>query len=95
MNDTTLAPTNILKAGLQTLHRANTHLRNANLPNSGIDQDSILKLAEAIHNIPRLLLDWKEDSLKEIRLEFGTFKQDSWPNGSGLDLLAIFDSQLK
>lgn len=90
-----LAPQNILKAALVTLERAILSLRNATYPGNELSQQAINDLADALHNIPKSLLNWDETKdLEEIRLFLKSFDRSLWPGESAPDLLAIFESEL-
>jgi hypothetical protein len=48
---------------------------------------------EAIHEVPRMLVDWERHDLAEVRMHLGTFQSSRWPGAP--NLVAYFDQKLK
>jgi hypothetical protein len=47
---------------------------------------------EAIHEVPRMLVDWDRHSLAEVRIHLGCFPASRWPGAP--DLVSYFDRKL-
>ncbi|MBN1588395.1 MAG: hypothetical protein JW888_02665 [Pirellulales bacterium] len=73
-----LAPEPILKAGLMTLHRATVIGRNwTYLPDVPVTM--VHDLMEAIHEVPSILMHWKEAySFEDIIFQLSKFDQQAW-----------------
>ena len=48
---------------------------------------------EAIHEVPRMVIDWDGHDLAEIRTHLGCFPASRWPGAP--DLVAYFDRKLE
>jgi len=53
----------------------------------------INEVMEAIHEIPRMLIDWERHNLADIRLHLSGFSASRWPGAP--DLVSHFDKRLK
>jgi hypothetical protein len=47
---------------------------------------------EAIHEIPRMLVDWDRHNLEEVKMHLGCFPAGRWPGAP--DLVKYFDQKL-
>ena len=88
----TLAPDPILRAGLDTVGWTCIFIRNQTI-RDGTPTKMINDAMEAIHAVPQMLTDWRENSLRDIRTHFGCFPATSWPGAP--DLVAYFEQRLK
>lgn len=86
-----LAPTSIMRAGLDTVSWACIYARNMSLSDR-FEQSAINELMEAIHEVPRMLMSWSPGRLREIRNHLGCFNFDRYPESP--DLVAYFDKRL-
>ena len=48
---------------------------------------------EAIHEVPRMLINWENHDLTEVRMHLAGFQASRWPGAP--DLVAYFDQRLK
>ena len=48
---------------------------------------------EAIHEVPRMLVDWQHHDVAEVRTHLGGFQTSRWPGAP--DLITYFDQRLK
>ena len=48
---------------------------------------------EAIHEVPRMLIDWEHHDLAEVRTHLACFPAFRWPGAP--DLVSYFDQRLK
>lgn len=48
---------------------------------------------EAIHEVPRMLVDWERHDLAEVRMHLACFQASRWPGAP--DLALYFDQRLK
>lgn len=93
------APEPYLSAGLDTVRCALVCCRNWTL-NDAASVKQVNDLMEAIHEIPAMLMNWRPDSLDEIRTHLGCFQFEHWRNLTGEtgvsvpDLVAWFDQRL-
>ena len=85
-----IAPTPILRAGLDTVSWACIYGRNQTLQND-CDIKKINELMEAVHEVPRMLMSWTPDRLRELRIHLGCFTSSRYPGAP--DLVAYFDSR--
>jgi len=53
----------------------------------------INEVMEAIHEIPRMLIDWERHNLADIRLHLSVFLASRWPGAP--DLVSYFDMRLR
>jgi hypothetical protein len=53
----------------------------------------VAELMDAIHEVPRMLSQWGEHSVEELRNHLGCFQSSSWPGMP--DLVAHFDEKLQ
>jgi len=93
-----LAPKPVLEAGLEVLYRVILAARLASYPKSGNSMKQIEELLDAVHNLPGILRMWDDNeqgNLALIRKELGFFKENSWPEGTALDLSKIFEEKLQ
>ena len=87
-----IAPESILRDGNETVSWACIFCRNQTLQD-GAPTKMINNAMEAIHEVPRMLIDWERHSLAEIRNHFGCFQSSRWPNAP--DLISYFDMKLR
>lgn len=87
-----IAPEPILRAGNYAVSRACIYCRNQSLGNS-IPAKMVNELMEAIHEVPRMLVDWDRHNLTELRTHLGCFRASQWPGAP--DLVSTFDFKLK
>ena len=87
-----IAPEPILRAGNDTVAWACIFCRNQTLR-----EDAPVKMLndamEAIHEIPRMLVDWDHHDEAEVRAHLGCFPAARWPGAP--DLVKYFDQKLK
>lgn len=48
---------------------------------------------EAIHEVPRMLIDWEHHDLAEVRTHLACFPASRWPGAP--DLVSCFNHRLK
>ena len=48
---------------------------------------------EAIHEVPRMLIDWENHNLAELRMHLGCFNASRWPGAP--NLVSYFNIRLK
>lgn len=48
---------------------------------------------EAIHEVPRMVVDWEHHDLAEVRMHLGCFHAERWPGAP--NLVTYFDQRLK
>ena len=93
------APEPYLTAGLDTVRWALICCRNWTL-NDDVPVKQVNDLMEAIHEVPAMLINWRSDSLDEIRTHLGCFQFQHWRNLTGdtavstPDLVAWFNRRL-
>src|SRR4051812_36753344 len=87
-----IAPEPILRAANETVSWACIFCRNQTI-RDGAPVKMINDLMEAIHEIPRMLLDWEHHTVEDLRLHLGCFPAGRWP--AAPDLVAFFDRKLK
>ena len=87
-----IAPDHILRAACDTVSWATIFCRNATLHDS-VSVKMINEVMEAIHEVPRMVLDWGEHDLNEIRNHLGCFDASRWPDAP--DLVQYFDNRLE
>jgi hypothetical protein len=87
-----LAPEPILRASLRVLHVAAYTTRNWTLGQEVVPREQINSLWEAIHEIPDLIMRWRDDeeSLRELR----TYLQEYDQRWNFPKLEEIFDQAL-
>jgi hypothetical protein len=52
----------------------------------------INEVMEAIHEVPRMLIDWTHHDLAELRMHLACFPSSKWPGAT--DLVRYFDQKL-
>ena len=87
-----IAPEPILKAGNDTVSWACIFCRNQTL-REGAATKMLNDVMEAIHEVPRMLVDWDHHDLSEVRMHLGCFRAADWPGAP--DLVGYFNQQLK
>ncbi|HZV33954.1 MAG TPA: hypothetical protein VFB72_05200 [Verrucomicrobiae bacterium] len=87
-----IAPEPILRAGNDTISFACIFCRNQTL-GATFSAKMINEVMEAIHEIPRMLIDWERHTLSELRMHLACFPASSWPGAP--DLVGYFDNRLK
>jgi hypothetical protein len=87
-----IAPEPVLRAGNETVSLACAFVRNETLRDDAATP-MIYAVMDAIHEIPRMLTDWRSDRLKEVRNHFGCFTASRWPGAP--DLIAFFEGRLR
>jgi len=87
-----IAPEPVLRAGNDTVSWACVFVRNQTL-HDGTSTKMINDAMEAIHAIPQMLINWRPDTLQEIRTHFGCFPASRWPGAP--NLVAFFEQRLK
>ena len=48
---------------------------------------------EAIHEVPRMLIDWERHDLAEVKMHLAGFPASRWPGAP--DLVLYFDQRLR
>ena len=86
-----IAPEAILRAGNGTVSWACIFCRNQTL-REGAPVKMINSIMEAIHEVPRMLVDWEHHDLNEVRMHLGCFPVARWPGAP--DLGRYFDQKL-
>ena len=86
-----IAPEPILRAALDTVSWACIYARNQSLRDS-CNVKELNELMEAIHEVPRMLMTWSDDRLREVRIHLGCF--DSKRHLGSPDLVAYFETRL-
>jgi hypothetical protein len=87
-----IAPEPILRAGNDTISWACIFCRNQSLA-STVSTKMINDIMEAIHEVPRMLIDWERHDLAEVRMHLAGFQASRWPGAP--DLALYFDQRLK
>ena len=87
-----LAPEPILRAGNETVSWACIFCRNQTL-RDGAPTKMIDDAMEAIHEVPRMLVDWERHDLAEVRMHLATFPAANWPGAP--NLVSYFDQKLR
>ena len=87
-----MAPEPILRAGNDTVSWACIFCRNQTLRDE-VSVKMINEVMEAIHEIPRMMIDWEHHALEDVRIHLGCFNSSSWSGAP--DLVAWFDNRLK
>jgi hypothetical protein len=88
----TIAPEPILRAGLDTISWACIFCRNQTLRDDAPAR-MINELMEAIHEVPRMLADWRRHDLAEVRIHLACFNASRWTGAP--DLVSYFDQKLR
>jgi hypothetical protein len=86
-----IAPESILMAGNDTVSWACIFCRNQTF-REGAPMKMINEAMEAIHEVPRMLIDWEGHDLAEVRTHLGCFPASRWPGAP--DLVDYFDRKL-
>lgn len=86
------APESILRAGNDTVSWACIWCRNQTLK-PGASFKMINEVMEAIHEIPRMMLDWEHHDIKEVRIHLGCFDSSRWAGAP--DLVAHLNNRQK
>ena len=86
-----IAPEPILRAGMDTVAWACVYVRNETV-RDGAPTKMINDAMEAIHSVPKMLIDWRFDTLREIRMHLACFPASRWPGAP--DLVAFFEHRL-
>ena len=87
-----IAPEPILRAGNDTVSWACIFCRNQTLCD-GAPAKLINDAMEAIHEVPRMLIDWEQHDLAEVRTHLACFPASRWPGAP--DLVSYFDRKLR
>jgi hypothetical protein len=87
-----IAPEPILRAGNDTISWACIFCRNQSL-GSTIPTKMVNEVMEAIHEVPRMLVDWEHHDIAELRLHLACFQASHWPGAP--DLVSHFNRKLK
>jgi len=87
-----IAPEPILRAGNDTVSWACIFCRNQSLA-STVSAKMINDVMEAIHEVPRMLVDWDRHDLAEVRMHLAGFTASRWPGAP--DLVSHFDRKLR
>ena len=87
-----IAPEPILRAANDTVSWACIFCRNQTLQ-PVVSAKMINDAMEAIHEVPRMVVDWGRHDIGEVRLHLGCFPVSRWPGAP--DLVAHFDRKLK
>ena len=87
-----IAPEPILRAGNDTVSWACIFCRNQTL-REGAPAKMLNDVMEAIHEVPRMLVDWDHHSLEELKMHLHCFPADRWPGAP--DLVTYFEQKLK
>jgi hypothetical protein len=87
-----VAPEPILRAGNDTVSWACIFCRNQTLQDR-VSVKMINEVMEAIHEIPRMMIDWERHNLEEVRIHLRCFNSSRWPGAP--NLVAYFDNRLK
>lgn len=87
-----VAPEPILRAGNETVALACIFCRNQTLRKE-TPVKMINDAMDAIHEVPRMPIDWERHDLAEVRMHFACFPASRWPGAP--DLAAYFDRKLR
>jgi hypothetical protein len=87
-----IAPEPILRAGNDTVSWACIFCRNQSLA-STVSAKMVNDVMEAIHEVPRMLVDWDSHNLAEVRMHLASFTASRWPGAP--DLVSYFDRKLR
>jgi len=87
-----IAPEPILRAGNDTVSWACIFCRNQSL-DSTVSVKMVNDVMEAVHEVPRMLVDWEHHDLREVRTHLGCFRASRWPGAP--DLVSYFNRKLK
>jgi len=87
-----IAPEPILLAGNDTISRACIFCRNQTL-RDGASTKMINDAMEAIHEVPRMLINWEHHNLAEVRMHLAGFQASRWPGAP--DLVSHFNLMLR
>ena len=87
-----IAPEPILRAGNDTVSWACIYCRNQTL-REGAPAKMLNDLMEAIHEVPRMLVDWDRHNLEEVKMHLKCFPAVRWPGAP--DLVKHFEQKLK
>ena len=85
----TTTPPAVLGAGLYVVHMGMVFCRKMALEGRSLAE--IEQLMDALHEVPRMLSDWPDDGLSQIRAHLGCYNSSKW---GGPDLVAIFENRL-
>lgn len=87
-----IAPEPILRAGNDTVSWACIFCRNQSLA-STVPAELINDVMEAIHEVPRMLVDWEHHDLAEVQMHLAGFRAANWAGAP--DLVLHFNMKLK
>ena len=87
-----IAPQAILRAGNDTVSWACIFCRNQTL-REGAAAKMLNEVMEAIHEVPRMLVNWEHHDLEEVRMHLGCFHAANWPGAP--DLVMYFDQKVE
>lgn len=87
-----IAPEPILRAGNDRVSWACIFCRNQTL-REGAPTKVLNEVMEAIHEVPRMLIDWDRHNLAEVRMHLACFRASRWP--SAPNLVLYFDQKLR
>ena len=87
-----LPPEHIIRAVNETMHWACVVCRNETYREDASSIQKVYQLMDAIHEVPRMVLDWEHHDLREIRTHLGCFHSEQLPDGP--DLVSYFDGLL-
>ncbi|HEY4415101.1 MAG TPA: hypothetical protein VGO57_05365 [Verrucomicrobiae bacterium] len=88
----TIAPEPILRAANETILWACIFCRNHTLQ-AGVSAKMVNELMEAVHEVPKMVVDWDRHDLAELRAHLRCFQASHWPGAP--DLAAYFDRKLE
>lgn len=86
-----IAPEPILRAGNDTVSWACIFCHNQTL-REGAPAKMLNDMMEAIHEVPRMLVDWDRHSLEEVKMHLRCFPAGRWPGAP--DLVSYFEQKL-
>ena len=86
-----IAPEHILRAGNDTVAWACIFCRNQTLEDT-VSVKMINNVMEAIHEVPRMLVNWEYHDLADIRSHLGCFQSSHWLGAP--DFVLHFDKKL-
>jgi|ERR1700722_2466851 len=86
-----IAPEPILRAGNETVSWACIYCRNQSL-GATVSAELVNDTMEAIHEIPRMLIDWDQHNLGGVRAHLACFPASHWPGAP--DLVEYFNRKL-
>jgi hypothetical protein len=88
----TIAPEPILRAVNETVAWACIFCRN-HTARDPLNRTMLNQAMDAIHEVPRMVLDWERHDLDEVRTHFGCFPASRWPGAP--DLVLYFNERLR